>query len=718
MEKFSLYRDLVRNPRESEDSRIVAAKWGATVDAYLPEIPDASSLQYFNLSAERLLCRSKILSLTIDQELAESEALQTARPFGKGGPTFAMLRDSSVRMAMAFVPLTPTGGNGKAILARLYCVTGLSDKNKPPFEKGVDSPDIDKYSWFVAGVPAVFEGEMLSGRSWLLAAHLLMQVVNAKDNATARNLATNFIITGDVDSGSIKEVDMGQKPNLANIKEYRAYKWIIPMKNANEMTNVPSRKIEKPATLEEAYKLIETMQNEATRALHRFLRSYDLDGMKGQKEKMGADIFSEDKESGKMPLQIISEKIRNTQKAIAQSADDAEKNRTKEILNKQCAIKRWLKAEGADCAMFFYLLAKLGMKEALSEGANSFPINAKDESGLNAMDWALIAEDWESARLLHSFGGMCKVLDATTCSNSKLRNAIEHFGKESDDQFRLLETAMEVGLSPNVTMRKAIWYPDEESNWTEGSLFGMALCMGDLRCVELCLKHGADPNDSLEFATHEITPFNAQNFDVQDKNSRFSCALELLYSRNEMSHVCCSKEMVENIRQLLLAHGAKEAPEAVMAREQHEKESALEAELNDANKRHDIYANAINRLNTKEDNKQNHALIVKCIALGESINLDAHGVIHEVENGSISPYWVTSSLFGVAILYGWEDIIKECIRQGASSRDTIEYYSTEEELEGCIIEKGTAKEVIKKHWHGVQKQRLLALFDIGKSVDP
>lgn len=668
MEKFSLYRDLVRNPRESDDSRIVAAKWGATVDAYLPEIPDASSLQYFNLSAERLLFRSKILSLTIDQELAESESLQTARPFGKGGPTFAMLRDLSVRMAMAFVPLTPTGGNGKAILARLYCVTGLSDKNKPPFEKGVDSPDIDKYSWFVAGVPAVFEGEMLSGRSWLLAAHLLMQVVNAKDNATARNLATNFIITGDVESGSIKEVDMGQKPNLANIKEYRAYKWIIPMKNANEMTNVPSRKIEKPATLEEAYKLIETMQNEATRALHRFLRSYDLDGMKGQKEKMGADIFSEDKESGKMPLQIISEKIRNTQKAIAQSADDAEKNRTKEILNKQCAIKRWLKAEGADCAMFFYLLAKLGMKEALSEGANSFPINAKDESGLNAMDWALIAEDWESARLLHSFGGMCKVLDATTCSNSKLRNAIEHFGKESDDQFRLLETAMEVGLSPNVTMRKAIWYPDEESNWTEGSLFGMALCMGDSRLVALCLKYGADPNVKLRFGVPTRMEMPHSDWielkEVEEFRS-FSCALELLYRRGEMTHCTCSKEDVEQIKTMLIKYGAMETPETIVAVEKLEKDAVL----NDGAARHSVFLASLRKLCSKDDSEQNHKLIIECLNRGESMEEEVFGEIYG-ERGA-EPFCIRSSLWGMAIMQGWTDIVEACIRHGANLNDQV-----------------------------------------------
>ena len=115
----SLCDELKRIPRISEDSSIVASTWGAALDVYLPEIPDASNTQYFNLTAERLLYRDKLFSLPIDKSLAKCEAIQSARPFGPSGPNFAMLRDASVRMAMAFVPLTPTGGKGRAILARL-----------------------------------------------------------------------------------------------------------------------------------------------------------------------------------------------------------------------------------------------------------------------------------------------------------------------------------------------------------------------------------------------------------------------------------------------------------------------------------------------------------------------------------------------------------------------------------------------------------------------
>ena len=551
MERISLCRDLVRNPRDCEDSRIVVSKWGSATDAFLPEITPASNAQYFNLTAERLLYRDKLLLLSIDQALAECETIQSARPFGPSGPNFAKLRDASVRMAMAFVPLTPAGGNGKAVLARLYCVAGLPEKNKPPFAEGGDSPDIDKYSWFVAGVPAVFEGEALSGRSWLLAANLLMKIIEKKDQATSRNLAANFIVTGDVDNSTVKEVGMGRKPELAEINEYRNYKWIVPMNNASQMSNVPSRKIETPATLDEAYSLIETMQNEATRALFRFLKMSDLRGMKGQRERGGADIFAEDEATGKMPLQIITEMIQDTRNVIA-SNTDANLRESEELLNKQLEIKQWLKMQEADCTMMFYLLAALNMEQSLAECSKRLSINAQDESGLNAIDWALMAENRDAAIMLHKYGGNCNVADVSCCRNRKLRRAIGNRGHESEAQFKLLETAMEVGLSPNVLMSDSIWYPDEEDCRTMGSLFGMALCLGDLRVIKLCLQNGADPNAALEFKIKEASwDYSHVSF------SRFSSALELLYKRDEMTHCLCLESTLSEIANLLIKYGGR-----------------------------------------------------------------------------------------------------------------------------------------------------------------
>lgn len=513
MEKLSLCRDLMRNPRDSEDSRIVASKWGNATDPYLSEIPAASNTQYFNLTAERLLYRSKLLSLPVDQALAECEAIQSARPFGELGPNFPILRDASVRMAMAFVPLTPTSGNGKPLMARLYCVIGLPAVYRPPFLEGVDEPCIDSCAWFVAGVPAVFNGEVLSGRSWLLAANLLRQVVNTSDVATARNLATSFIVTGDVESGSIKEVDLGQKPNLANIKEYRTYKWIIPMKNANEMTNIPSRKIEKPATLDEAYKLIETLQSKATRSFFRFLKEGDLEGMKEQYE-IGADIYAEDEESNRTPLEYIDKQIGDLQGSLGREPSYVPPNKPDEWnkrlkllreLKNYKSIRSWLQLNGANCATSIYLIAKSGDDQSLAHFVAQYPINAIDECGLTATDYALLAEDWSAAGRLIALGGVC---DESGKKNPAIKIALEaivHCGERfmATSFWKCLDFAFSAGLPINT----AVHFMDAietkkgiiEELWRlQIPLLGLAIYDGNKELLKFCVDHGADVNEPMK----------------------------------------------------------------------------------------------------------------------------------------------------------------------------------------------------------------------------
>ena len=401
MEKFSLCCDLSHNPRESEGSRIVASKWGNTTDAYLSEIPDASNTQYFNLTAERLLYRNKLLSLPIDQALVECEAMQSARPFGPCGPDFAMFLDASVRLAMSFVPLTPIGGSGKAVMARLYCIGALSAKHAPPFDEGVDLPGIDNYSWFVAGVPEVFNGERLSGRSWLLAAHLLMRIVEKNDRASAYKLATGFITTGDVENGRIKEIEIGKKAALADQGEFKSYKWIIPMKNANEMTNVPSRKIEKPATLDEAYKLIETMQNTMTRDLCVIVnRQIDTKADEwDQRVDRIKDLLFKGADpnavvQGKCAWQMYREKhdaLCNSEQSDAWSLEQAS------------LIDRVFSFYGA-VPQFFFMLAHAGEAGILESIARVFDIDAIDCAGETALDFAEEAKDTSAKELLVACG--------------------------------------------------------------------------------------------------------------------------------------------------------------------------------------------------------------------------------------------------------------------------------------------------------------------------
>ncbi len=552
MGKHSLCRDLARNPRESEDSRIVASKWGNPMDTYLPEIPDASNAQYFNLTAERLIYRSKLLSLPIDQTLAECEAIQSARPFGSRGPSFAMLCDASVRMAMAFVPLTPTGGDGKAVMARLYCASGLSSVYTPPFSECADSVDINSYAWFVAGVPKEMAKKMIAGRSWLLAANLLMRIVEKHDAKTARNLATSFIVTGDVANGVIAKVEMGNKPKLADIKEFSNRKWIIPMKN--EMNNVSIRRIEKPGTLDEAYALIESMQNKATRSLFKQL---SRDG------QINSDDINDLLEMGADPTLVIQSELCNSLQIFDVTSFRRIEVIIKEINKELVAIHSALKAKGfseADylrlidpmcqkinelsavrksayddvgrslsyyggIAQMFFLLAKSGEGDLIKQLCrSSFDIDACDCKGETALDFAERAKENSAKELLVSCGAKRRGR-YEPYSDSIFSIICDPKGYFSDqnriESNSFLHEALEHGLDPNfefsygsvnsvLDYREAAWSEWENQFDVDGlpscrgikyeyrrrrcttTLLLEALYAGNEDLVRDCFKHGAN----------------------------------------------------------------------------------------------------------------------------------------------------------------------------------------------------------------------------------
>ena len=539
MEKLSLCRDLMRNPRDSEDSRIVASKWGNATDAYLPEIPDASNTQYFNLTAERLLYRDKLLSLPIDKSLAECEAIQSARPFGPSSPNFAMLRVSSVRLAMAFVPLTPTSGNGNAILARFYCVAGLPEKNKPPFAEGGNSPDINKYTWFVAGVPAVFEGEELSGRSWLLAANLLMRIVEKHDAKTARNLATSFIVTGDVANGVIAKVEMGNKPKLADIKEFSNRKWIIPMKN--EMNNVSIRRIEKPGTLDEAYALIESMQNKATRSLFKQL---SRDG------QINSDDINDLLEMGADPTLVIQSELCNSLQIFDVTSFRRIEFIIKEINKELVAIHSALKAKGfseaeylrlidpmcqkinelsavrkaayddvgrtlayyGGVAQMFFLLAKSGEGDLVKQLCRSFDIDASDSKGETALDFAERAKENSAKELLVKCGAKRRGRYEPYSDSifSIICNPKGYFSDDNRNETNsFLHEALENGLNPDF-------------EFCYGSVNGA----GDYR--EATWSEWEDQLDEDGFPS-----CNGKKFDCRRRRQTTTLLLEALYAGNE-----------------------------------------------------------------------------------------------------------------------------------------------------------------------------------------
>ena len=374
-----------------------------------------------------------------------------------------------------------------------------------PFTEGLSETSIQNYKWFVAGVKDDVLKMGISGRSWLLAANLLMRIVEENDKVTARNLINNFVVTGNVEDGAISSVTIGRKPELANINEFRNLKWIIPMKNANEMLNVPARKIEKPATLEEAYALIETMQNRATKSMFRFIRMLNYDGVVDE-YKNGADIYAIDPETGANPLQMINwsvdrllsglppNKLAATDRTDTNQAESSKlRYERREHERNQDRIRSFLKEKEADCAMCFYLVAKYGNEAALKSLADRLFINAQDESGLTAGDWALIARDYRAIALLVKYGARCT---DKVHSNPLLHEILGHVDaiKISSDEMHVLEAALSLGFSLSAQIvcdEKVPGLP------IRMSIFAAAISHANYDLIKFCLENGANPDEIL-----------------------------------------------------------------------------------------------------------------------------------------------------------------------------------------------------------------------------
>ena len=297
MASLCFYKDdYIDNPRDTEGSNKVVRLWYDERVRYAnEEIPDG---QCMRLVAERLMVRHL---LGIDAlEMAYMAKASRSRPFGVNTPMLAELLMPGTFFAMGLVPLSPPGAHGRPIVARLYCVSGLANRHKLPLE-GMDEVSLQGFSWFLAGVPQVDLEKGVHGRSWLLVANLLVRIVARRDVKTARNLAKHYIVTGDVADGAIRRVEMLRKPEL--VKQFDRFKWIIPKENDMD---IPKMKIEKPATLDEAYLLIESMRSTATRSFFRFLREGNLDGVKEQC-RIGADLFAREEGTDLTCLEVVAD---------------------------------------------------------------------------------------------------------------------------------------------------------------------------------------------------------------------------------------------------------------------------------------------------------------------------------------------------------------------------------------------------------------------------
>jgi hypothetical protein len=519
MDYRSLYTAYRANPQEPETSREVVRFWHNPQVRYKDE--------EFSLEA-RECCLRRVAERIVHRRILGLDGLETEHAkkafrvevFGKGSPLLSELLLPDVFVAMAFVPLTPGESSTSKLprLARLYCVSGLGGQKRLPFLEGTNEPVLDKYSWFIEGISDRERISGVEGRSWLLAAHILSKIVGRKDKKTACNLAKHYIVTGDVQGGgNICKVEMGRKEELASQKWFANFKWIIPKEND---MNIPKRKIEKPETLEEAYKLIESMRNTATKSFFRFLREGNLDGVEEQ-YKIGADIYGREEKTDLTCLEVVAEEKaklftpakKNKDGSFVPESVELEKYKqsVRESIGVYSKIDRWLRINGADAATMFYLLAKNEDEEGIIRNREKYSINACDEKGHTAVDIALIKSEYKVAKLLNKCGG---VINSRWRANARIVRCVDNvcmwYEDLSKEECEFLANAMEMGLSPDIGV--SLEYDDHGCEVSQSeikycTLFGAAIETAKYNVVEACLQNGIDVNKEVRWRRIEYFGF-------------------------------------------------------------------------------------------------------------------------------------------------------------------------------------------------------------------
>ena len=543
--------DYIDNPRDTEGSNKVVRRWYDERVRYANEdIPDD---QCMRLVAERLMVRHLLGIDALD--MAYMPKASRSRPFGLNTPMLAELLMPGTFFAMALVPLSPPGTHGRPIVSRLYCVAGLANPRVLSLE-GMDEVLPQRFSWFLAGVPQSDLEKGVVGRSWLLAANLLARIVAKRDVKTARNLAKSYIVTGDVLNGVIRRVKMLRKPELA--MQFDNFKWIIPKENDMD---IPKRKIEKPATLDEAYLLIESMRSTATRSFFRFLREGNLDGVKEQC-RIGADLFAREEGTDLTCLEVVAdaksqlyaekkEKKLMNGKFIEEAVDNAVSvnlaSFKKSIRDRIAAldeVSQWLRLQGADVSVMFYLMAVNGDEAGIVRSREYCSINTCDVHGQTAVDLALEGGQFDVARLLHRHGG---APNTRRRANSKLTQAINCFCDPENygGNIKLIIVAIEVGLSYKTRVKIPSPYGPGCDEYC--SLYAASVRFAQYDILEACLKKGADANEILSFDTKQSIPGYGEEEVPFEEGSPWS----ILSKRSDMEG-----EKRQKFRELLQRYGA------------------------------------------------------------------------------------------------------------------------------------------------------------------
>lgn len=657
MKMFKLYADDlgVPNLRDNgeETTEEVVSRWFDEDVYYETEYPSACDDskavdQYYNITAERILLRKKVLGLCNDDGIARSEKLLASHPFLGSDLTLGTLFSPDVNVAMALVPLTPLDeqSDRDPELARLYCIKGVPGQNDIPFESEFPS-GADRFVWFLCGCDKTAKP---SGESWHLAAHLLMRVV--EDAHRKKNLVTHFVVTGRVQSAEIRPVEMGRKSELADVWEFKDLRWIMHEDNKMNMNNA-MRKVETPKTLDEALELIGTLQNKATRSFFRFLSSGNLDGMKEQYE-IGADIFACEESTGQMPMEILGELI---EKEAKKSSDTEQKLHLngKTRLMRLKEMMTWLKAQGADCALMFYMLAKYGLDDALQSCLKIWPVEARTANGLNATELALESGDYDTACKLRSLGCKCR----PQLPNSFLSSAVNlYFGADMKAR-QTVETALSVGLSPCCEYVVDNGYDDmgHSVHGYKTSLFGAALYNGDYNLVEKCLDAGADPNSTIKiYRWHEDEQEAYLNGIVYWEREGYYCQasdsgsplyiVNCLWAMRTLDNV---HEVQDKISTLLMSRGAKKDVRVAHCQYRHEVVGFLSHGDSECKRR-----------------------VLKFIGEGQPIDIKVP-VKYASADDVPKTETLTTTLWGAAVYNGDVELMRECLEHGASVSKKLQF---------------------------------------------
>ena len=536
-----LYKDDLSDPerlRNSEQSERVVHYWNALQDAYEPEFEAATNCaEYFCLTAERILYRTKVLGRDKSAAYEKNARLMSTSFIEGRTPPLAEFLHPNVRVGMSLIPLTPQGSAGRPVLARLYCVSGLTQRYFPSrMLQDNLLPGMGAYSWFLSGLPEENFDRAIDGCSWLLAAELLMRLVVRWDAVTVRNLATRFIVTGNVSSDSvIRKVTLGRKLELAARSKFKSLKWIIPNENQSEAED-KMIKMDCPRTVEEAEKLIRTMQDAGTGILFEAV-SRDIKDYLSVPDKVR--IADQLKQYADV-TQTVSGGENSLQKFRSKAVDYVEAHRQDDDFlwaqDRMYDLERIMSYYGCVPQMFF-MLAKLGQQKMAEMLSCRLDINATDVNGETALDFAIENSELAAERVLRTCGAKrrgCyelhskKVMDAIECmavgradiANSVLKEALEYGSKD--------DPAENKGVDPNEVFnsfteevrgkfRKACdadedfaglrWTPEME-NYDEyayrfkldtTTLLVEALLSGDKEIVEECIRRGLRKGSVIRF---------------------------------------------------------------------------------------------------------------------------------------------------------------------------------------------------------------------------